>query len=246
MTRLVYFIIAGIGVASAANAANEPSFAAAAAKSAAKFKTEQGGQYGIAFMKSAGRALVPAAQACKASAAKPGSYHDVVFMVSASGHIRHIIHGQRSAYGDCVTSHLQMPESVAKPPGDSWPIHIRFLHGVQPRGDQPPFMVVSDDATASSARDGSTLERAIIVTEPERSSRQWQLKYLDRHFPGHSAPPKIDVAADAATRRVWEEFSFTWKGQKKSLWFDVTQPFREYAGSTREYREFAKPPPRPR
>ena len=132
--------------AAAANAAEAPDFTAATAKSAENFGSPQGGQYGIAFMKSAGKALVPAAQACKGSDAPVGSSHDIVFIVSASGHIERTIHGRRSAYGDCLTSHLQMPESVAKPPSAPWPIHIRFLHGRQPRDEQPPFMVVSDDA----------------------------------------------------------------------------------------------------
>jgi hypothetical protein len=146
--RRSFYIIAGTTLlfASAADAADAPSFAAAAAKSAEKCKTSEGGQYGIAFMKSAGRALVPAAQACKGSDAPVGSYHDIVFIVSAAGRIERSIHGRRTAYGDCVTSHLHMPASVAKPPSGSWPIHIRFLHGSQPRGDESPFMVVSDDA----------------------------------------------------------------------------------------------------
>ena len=147
--RLRSHIIAGVTllIASAAIAADLPQFAAAAAKSAEKFKTDQGRQYGVAFMKSAGRALVPAAQACKGSAAQIGSYHDIVFIVTSSGRIEHIIHGQHNVYGDCITSHLRMPKSVARPPTDSWPVHVRFLHGVLGKDDQLPFMVLSDDAT---------------------------------------------------------------------------------------------------
>jgi hypothetical protein len=133
--------------ASAAIAADAPSFAAAAAQSAERFNADQG-QYGIAFMKSAGTALVSAAQACKSSSAPVGLYHDIVFIVSASGRIEHVIHGQRSAYGDCVTSHLHIPKSVAKPPSGSWPIHVRFLHGALRGNEQFPFMVVADDAGA--------------------------------------------------------------------------------------------------
>lgn len=149
MRRSLYFIAgAALVFASAAIAADAPSFAAAAAKSAEKFTAGQGGQYGIAFMKSAGKALVPAAQACEGSAAAIGSYHDIVFIVSAAGRIDHIIHGQRSGYGDCVTSHLHMPASVAKPPCDSWPIQIRFLHGALRGDEHPAFMVVADGAVA--------------------------------------------------------------------------------------------------
>ena len=233
MKRAVYSIAAAIGIASAAVAADAPSFAAAAANSAEKFKTDRGGQYGIAFMKSAGRALVPAAQACKSSTAKIGSYHDVVFIVSGSGRIQHIIPGQRSAYGDCVTSRLRMPESVAKPPSDSWPIHVRFLHGSQSRGEQPPYMVVSDDAGAGTARDGSSQERAIIVAASQDSYPRWETSYLEKHFAGRTSESRR-VAADAATQRVWDVFTFTWHGQKRTLWFDVTQPFNDYRRTHRE------------
>jgi hypothetical protein len=137
--------------ASAAVASDVPSFAAAAAKSAEKFNSGGGGDYGIAFMKSAGNALAPAARSCRDSAAEIGSYHDIVFIVSVSGHIAHTVHGQGSAYGDCISSHLHMPASVAKPPTDSWPIHIRFVHGSL-RGDEHPlYMVVADDAVAVAA-----------------------------------------------------------------------------------------------
>jgi hypothetical protein len=146
MHRLLYVIAGATLFGLAASAADPPSFDAAAAKSAEKFTTAEGGPYAIAFMKSAGKALVPAAQACKGSDAPAGSYHDIVFMVSASGGIEGMIHGQNSAYGDCVTSHLQMPASVPTPPSGSWPIHIRFLHGRLGRDEKPPFMVVSDDA----------------------------------------------------------------------------------------------------
>jgi hypothetical protein len=143
-----YYVVAGAMLlfALAATGAEAPSFITAAAKSVEKFKTAEGGQYGIAFMKSAGKALVPAAQACKGSDAPAGSYHDIVFIVSASGQIEHTIRGAGSGYGDCVVSHLQMPATVAKPPSGSWPVHIRFLHGQKSRDEQPPFMVVSDGA----------------------------------------------------------------------------------------------------
>ena len=133
-------------MASIARAGDLPSFAAAAAKSAEIFESGRGGEYGIAFMKSAGQALTKAAQACADSTAPVGSYHDVVFIVSASGQIQQIIQGQRSAYGDCIISHLHMPESVAKPPSDTWPIQIRFLHRALGEDEHPVFMVVADDA----------------------------------------------------------------------------------------------------
>ena len=174
MTREVFIAIAvTLVMASAANAADEPSFAAAAAKSAEQFTSGKGGQYGIAFMKSAGKALYQSAQGCRDSGFQLGANHDVVFIVSASGRIKQTIHGQRSAYGDCVTSHLRMPASVAKPPSDSWPIQIRFLHGSLRKDEHPAFMVAADDAASGSARDGSTRERAIINDQPAATHMQW-------------------------------------------------------------------------
>lgn len=86
---------------------------------------------------------------------------------------------------------------------------------------------------AAGVRDGSTRDRAIIVTEREATYVQWESRYLDKHFPGH-APVAHHVAADAATRRVWELHTFTWHGQGTTIWFDVTQPFNEF---TRAHRQ---------
>lgn len=122
-------------------------FAAAAAKSAQKFKTPAGSQYGVAFMRSTGKTLVPAAQACLAGQYPLGATYDVVFIVSASGDIDRVLHGPKSAYGDCVASHLAGLHSAAKPPSAPWQLHVRFLHGhVDRKAPEPPFMVIADDA----------------------------------------------------------------------------------------------------
>lgn len=227
MTREMYITLAVIAaVTSAGNAADEPSFAAAAAKSADQFNSGKGGQYGIAFMKNAGKALYQAAQGCRDSGARPGAYHDVVFIVSASGHINQTIHGQRSAYGDCVTAHLRMPKAVAKPPSDSWPIQVRFVHGSLRRDQHPAFMIVADDA-ASETRNGSTRERAVLNNQPVATHMQWEYRYLDEHFPGRK-PIDHRIDSDATTQRVWSVFTFTWHGKKVKFWFDVTEPFNEF------------------
>jgi hypothetical protein len=225
MTRALCITFAVI--ASASNAADAPSFAAAAASSAEKFKTDHGEHYGIAFMKSAGKGLVPAAQACRDSAVSLGSYHDIVFIVSASGRIERTIHGERSEYGDCVTSHLHMPNSVAKPPSDSWPIQVRFFHGSLHGDEHATFMVVADDAGSGTGRDGSSRERAITNNQPVAKHMTWEYHYLDEHFPGRK-PVDHRIDADASTQRVWSVFVFDWHGEKKTFWFDITGPFNEF------------------
>jgi hypothetical protein len=117
------------------------------AKSAEKFKTDAGGQYGIAFMRSTGTVLVPATQACKTGEFPVGATYDVVFIISASGHIERVLDGPGSAYSECIASHLRQLHSAPKPPSAPWQVHVRFLHGRQPtKGPQPSFMVYADDA----------------------------------------------------------------------------------------------------
>ena len=148
MSRSLYLLASAVLLFTpAAIAADAPSFAAAAAKSAEKFNTPEGGQYGIAFMKSAGKTLVAAMHACDSADFAVASSQDVVFIVSASGQIEYMVRGQSSRYGDCIVGMLRSLKSVAKPPSGSWPIQVRFLHGRKPPGN-PPFMVISDDAVA--------------------------------------------------------------------------------------------------
>src|SRR5437773_1410386 len=121
-----------------ASAARAQEFTTAAAKSAEKFKTDAGGQYGIAFMRSTGVALVSATQACKTGEFSIGATYDVVFIISASGHIERMLHGPISGYGECIASHLRQLHSAPKPPGALWQVRVRFLHGRQPaKGLQP-------------------------------------------------------------------------------------------------------------
>ncbi|MDX6484231.1 MAG: hypothetical protein QOE95_2002, partial [Gaiellaceae bacterium] len=88
-------------------------FATAAAKSAEKFRTSAGSEYGLAFMRSTGKILVPAAEACLKGQFPIGSTYDVVFIVSASGRIERVLHGATSPYGGCVASHLRELRSAA-------------------------------------------------------------------------------------------------------------------------------------
>jgi hypothetical protein len=66
-----------------------------------------------------------------------------------------------------------------------------------------------------------------MVTASQDTYPRWEDTYLDKHF-GERTSQQRRVAADAATQRVWDVFTFTWHGQKQTLWFDVTQPFNEF------------------
>ena len=99
-------------------------FGAAAAESAKKAKTTAGGQYGVKFMRSIANSVAPAIGACGDGDFATGSKYDAVFIVSASGRVERVVQGRTSAYGECFSSHLRLPASVAKPPSGHWPVHI--------------------------------------------------------------------------------------------------------------------------
>ena len=105
-------------------AASPQDFGAAAAESAKKAKTTVGGQYGVKFMHSIASSVAPAIGTCGNGDFATGSKYDAVFIVSAFGRVERVVQGQTSAYGECFSSHLRLPTSVAKPPSGHWPVHI--------------------------------------------------------------------------------------------------------------------------
>lgn len=104
-------------------AASPQDFGAAAAESAKKAKTTVGGAYGVKFMRSIANSVAPAIGACGGGFAT-GSKYDAVFIVSASGRVERVVQGRTNPYGECFSSHLRLPASVAKPPSSHWPVHI--------------------------------------------------------------------------------------------------------------------------
>ena len=97
-------------------AASPEDFGAAAAESAKKAKSTAGGQYGVRFMRSIANSVGPAIGACEGGDFATGSRYDAVFIVSASGRVERVVQGRASPYGECLSSHLRLPASVAKPP----------------------------------------------------------------------------------------------------------------------------------
>jgi hypothetical protein len=78
-------------------------------------------------------------------------------------------------------------------------------------------------------RDGSTQERAIVVTEPEDKYVHWEYAYLAKHFPGRTFPMYHGLVTDEPHMRAWDVHHFTVNGQQKEFWFDITQQFREFS-----------------
>jgi len=119
-------------------AASPQDFGAAAAESAKKAKTNVGGQYGVKFMHSIASSVAPAIGACGDGDFATGSRYDAVFIVSASGRVERVVQGRTSAYGECFSSHLRLPASVAKPPSGHWPVHICVVQN-HPKAAPTPF-----------------------------------------------------------------------------------------------------------
>ncbi len=119
-------------------AASPQDFGAAAVESAKKAKTTVGGEYGFKFMRSIANSVAPAIGACEGGDFATGSRYEAVLIVSASGRLERVVQGRASPYGECLSSHLRLPASVAKPPSGHWPVHICVVQS-HPKESPNPF-----------------------------------------------------------------------------------------------------------
>ena len=88
--------------------------------------------------------------------------------------------------------------------------------------------VLAKEPKKAVVRDGSTKERAIIVTEPESKYVRWEYAYLAKHFPGRTFPMDHGMMTDEPHLRAWDVHHFTINGRWHEFWFDVSQQFREF------------------
>jgi hypothetical protein len=88
--------------------------------------------------------------------------------------------------------------------------------------------VARESKRSGVVRDGSTKERAIVVTERDSKYVHWEYQYLDKKFPGRGFPMQHAEIGDDPTMRAWDLHTFMWRGRKTEVWFDITQPFREF------------------
>ena len=138
------FILAVIAVVEA-YAGDSHEFAAAAALAEERFDTKAGHDYAFSFVQSAGRSLIEAMLSCKKNEFPEGLTYDLIFIVASSGHIERVLTDPSNPYAKCIAKHLKLPEAVATPPGASWPVQIRLLHGPRiPKPPDPPFVIMSD------------------------------------------------------------------------------------------------------
>ena len=92
-----------------------------------------------------------------------------------------------------------------------------------------PAAHAKEPKPSAAARDGSSKQHAIIVTEPQATYVHWEYLYLDKHFPGRSMSGEHALIADEPHDRAWDLHTFMWRGRKTEVWFDITKQFRDFS-----------------
>jgi hypothetical protein len=140
-------LIAGFVFAATMLAAPSQDFSSAAAESSQKARTAAGTQYGVKFIQTASKSVADAMRGCDNGDFAIGSTCDLVFIISASGRIERLLQGSTNPFAQCITSHLHVTKTLAKPPGAHWPVHVRVLHGRQKTPPaNPDIMLFADNA----------------------------------------------------------------------------------------------------
>jgi hypothetical protein len=138
-----------LGFAATALATPSQDFSAAAAEAARKAKTDAGDRYGTKFVQERSPDFIlDAMQSCEHAEFAVGSTCDFILVISASGRVERLLHGRGSPFAQCITSHLQVPRTVAKAPSDHWPLHVRIYRGPPPDRPDPLIMFFATDAKA--------------------------------------------------------------------------------------------------
>ena len=84
-------------------------------------------------------------------------------------------------------------------------------------------------------RDGSSEAEAISVPVPNAQSHDWQIAYLKNHFPEHYSlgGPLTDLNQEHAfiahekQGRFFDYYSFTIRGRKIEVYFDISKQVEE-------------------
>jgi hypothetical protein len=86
-----------------------------------KFSTDAGHAYVLKFLQSISKDVVDAMRACDTREFKSAAADNIIFVISAEGHIDLLFHDTGNSYAQCIAQHLHLPKTVPKPPGKSWP-----------------------------------------------------------------------------------------------------------------------------
>jgi hypothetical protein len=182
LAPILTIIFLGTQVAFAAASDDFNRAAAQAAEACEKTKTGPSADYPVKVAFSVSNQVIHAMQDC-GSDFPIGSSFDLVLMISGSGHVERILPGPLNPYGKCIMSHLQLPKTVAKPPGDAWPVHLRALHGQIPQNEVSTVAIIADSAGASAEKVGAAsaayvdrvtkIERDHVIPALQKDVQRW-------------------------------------------------------------------------
>ena|ERR1700736_4412187 len=111
--------LSGVG-----HAADTSSFSTAVSEAKRAGKTPAGNKYELALFPSIAQALADAVRTCAGNTKQPYKF-DIVFIISADGHIRRTLYTPNQPIAACIAKKFQ-GKAVLRPPGDSWLVGAEF------------------------------------------------------------------------------------------------------------------------
>jgi hypothetical protein len=109
-----------------------------------RFKTPAGRAYAKKFAKALRSSLRAAMHACDQPQFELGASHDLVFVVRASGKIEAALQRPENPYGECIVSHISLPQTAPTPPDSPWFVQIHLANGPQgTSAEDQPYVTLS-------------------------------------------------------------------------------------------------------
>jgi hypothetical protein len=105
-------------------AAEPGGFAAAVSEAKRAGETPAGNKYELALFPSIAQTVADAVRTCGGNTKQPYQF-DIVFIISADGHIRRVLYPPNQPSAACIAKRFQ-GKAVLRPPGDSWPVGAQF------------------------------------------------------------------------------------------------------------------------
>jgi uncharacterized protein YegJ (DUF2314 family) len=173
----------------AADASQTSEFETASKEATSNYSTKVGRQYSNEFQDAIAPAMAKAMGSClsRPDTVQPA---EIVFIVSADGHVKRVLCSPNIEYGRCVASTIRLPATVPKPPRDLWPVVIGLAnHSHAEKASGPP-----DTPVALSTKDQlATYDKAIApyVAKARATYPAAKQRFLAGLPPGHRFSVRI-------------------------------------------------------
>jgi hypothetical protein len=176
----------------AASTSQAGEFESASKESTRNYATKAGRQYSEKFQNAIEPALAKAMGAClsRPDTVEPA---EIIFIVSADGHIKRVLASPKIEYGQCVAATIKLPATVPKPPRDSWPVGIGLAnHWHAEKAKGPPDKPIA----LSTERDVAAHEKMIApyVAKARATYPAAKKRFLAGLPPGHRFSVRVPLA----------------------------------------------------